>query len=80
MNIFDFLYSIVLDDLFRWQNLKEYNPRLTALRAIGEKYRDRSEVLDLLLDRSQKEPDDRLREYAQEQLVIWRARTVYWDR
>jgi hypothetical protein len=37
---------------------------------------DRSEVLDLLLDRSKNGIDEQVREYAEEQLVIWRSRSI----
>jgi HEAT repeats len=76
-NIFDFLYCIVLDDPFQRQNPAEYeyNPRLTALRAVIKNYRDRSEVLDLLLDRSKNDPDEQVRKYAEEQLVKWRSKS-----
>ena len=79
LSIFDFLHSVLLDDIFK-QNFKAYNPRLTVLKAIDDKYRDRSEVINLLLDRSQNDSDNWVREYAQKQLVIWRNRKVYWHR
>ena len=52
------------------------NPRQAALKAIVEDYPDRPEVLDLLLDRSQNDPDEQVRKYAEEQLIIWRTRTL----
>jgi hypothetical protein len=73
-NIFDFLYCLVLDDPFQRQNPNEYNPRLTALRAIIKNYRDRPEVLDLLLDRSKNDPDEQVRKFAEKELLIWRSR------
>jgi hypothetical protein len=55
---------------------EKINPHQAALEAILKNYPDRSEVLNLLLDRSQNDPDEQVRKYAEEQLVIWRARTA----
>jgi HEAT repeats len=74
-NIFNFLYSLAVDDPFQRQNSSEFNPRLTALRAVVKNYRDRSEVLDLLLDRSKNDPDEQVRKYAEEELVKWRSKS-----
>ncbi len=68
--ILGFLYDIV-------QNRgAEINPQQAALETIIKTYPDRPEVLDLLVDRSQHDPDKQIRKYAEEQLVIWRARTA----
>ncbi|WP_310483032.1 hypothetical protein [Chamaesiphon sp. VAR_48_metabat_403] len=42
------------------------NPRQAALKAIVEDYPDRSK----------NDPDEQVRKFAEEQLVIWRARTA----
>jgi hypothetical protein len=68
--ILDFLYNLDRDSDER------INPRQAALKAIVENYPDRPEVLNLLLDRSNNDPDEQVRKYAEEQLVIWRARTA----
>ncbi len=74
--MFEFLYNCVIQDPFDREYYFEDNPRQTTLKAIIENYPDRSEVLDLLVDRSQNDPDEQVRKYAEEQLVIWRARTA----
>ncbi|WP_295619954.1 hypothetical protein [Chamaesiphon sp. GL140_3_metabinner_50] len=67
----------MIDDPFQRQHLTEYeyNPRLTALKAIIKNYPDRSEVLDLLVDRSKNDPDKQVRKYVEEELVKWRSRS-----
>jgi hypothetical protein len=52
------------------------NFRQAALKAIIKNYPDRSEVLDLLLNRAKNDTDEQVREYAEEQLVIWRSRSI----
>jgi hypothetical protein len=75
--MFEFLCNIAIQDPFQHEGSHhDDNPRLIALEYILKNYPDRSEVLDLLLDRSQNDPDDRVRKYAEEQLVIWRAKTA----
>jgi hypothetical protein len=74
--MFKFLWDIVIGNPFQRKDFLEENHRLIGLKAITENYPDRSEVLDLLLDRSQNDPDEQVRKYAEEQLVLWRARTA----
>ncbi len=62
------LYSLAQD------NNSGINHRQAALKAIFENYPDQCEVLDLLLDRSKNDPDEQVRKFAEEQLVIWRSR------
>jgi HEAT repeats len=50
--------------------------RRIPIRAITQNYPDRSEVLDLLLDRSKNDPDEQVRKFAEEQLTIWRSRST----
>jgi hypothetical protein len=69
LEMLEFFYNIAQS------NDRGINPSQAALKAIIENYPDRPELLDLLLDRSQNDPDDRVRKYAEKQLVIWRART-----
>ena len=66
--ILEFLYNLDQDSDERM------NPRQAALEAIVKDYPDRSEVLDLLLDRSNNDPDEQVRKFAEEQLVLWKAR------
>jgi hypothetical protein len=74
--MFDFLCGIAIQDRHESQDDPDENPRQVALEGIIKNYPDRSEVLELLLDRSQNDPDEQVRKFADEQLVIWRARTV----
>jgi hypothetical protein len=68
--LIDLLYNLIQD------SDGEITPHQAVLQTIVENYPDRSEVLDLLLDRSKNDPDEQVRKYAKEQLVIWRARTA----
>jgi HEAT repeats len=72
--MFDFLCGIAIQDRHGIQDDPDENPRKAALEGIVKNYPDRSEVLDLLLDRSKNDPDKQVRKYAEKQLVIWRAR------
>jgi NACHT domain len=74
--IFEFLCKIALYDSFDRKHLFENNPRQAALEGMIENYSDRSEVLDLLIDRSNNDPDDQVRKFAQEKLVKWRSLSV----
>jgi DNA-binding Xre family transcriptional regulator len=68
LQMFEFLHNLAQD------NNRGTNPRLAALKAIVESYSDRSEVPNLLLDRSNNDPDEQVRKFAEEQLTIWRSR------
>jgi HEAT repeats/NACHT domain len=74
--MFKFLGDRAVSDSFQREYDFETNPRQFTLKAIIKNYPDRSEVLDLLVDRSQNDPDEQVRKFAEEQLVIWRARTA----
>jgi predicted NACHT family NTPase len=54
--------------------------RLGGIEALAEGWKDyplsEPEVLDLLLDRSKNDPDEQVRKFAEEQLVIWRSRSI----
>lgn len=50
--------------------------RTIVLRSIVENYLDRPGAIDLLVDRSNKDPDEKVRKFAEEQLVIWRSRSI----
>jgi hypothetical protein len=66
--MFEFLYNLAQVS-YRGMNFRQ-----AALKAIIKNYPDRPEVLDLLLDRSKNDPNEQVRKFAEEQLVIWRAR------
>jgi energy-coupling factor transporter ATP-binding protein EcfA2 len=70
LKIAEFLYDLAQD------NSSEVNHRQAALKAIVENYSDQPEVIDLLVDRSQNDPDEQVRKFAKEQLVIWRSRSI----
>jgi NACHT domain len=72
--LFDLLYVISFQNTPNQMYGLEDNLRQTALKAIIKSYPDRSEVLDLLLDRSKNDPDEQVRKFAEEQLAIWRSR------
>ncbi len=70
-DIFEFLVNCAVNDPFvRSENKYEifYNPRHTALEKIIEYFPDRPETKDLLIDRSQNDPDEQVRKYAQQAL------------
>jgi HEAT repeats/NACHT domain len=67
--VFDFLCNLACSSpLNKFRGL--------PIRAIIQNYPDRSEVLDLLVDRSKNDPDEQVRKYAEEQLIIWRSRSI----
>jgi HEAT repeats/NACHT domain len=72
--ILDLVYDLTIKNSFQREYHWENTYCQFVLEAIAENYPDRSEVLDLLLDRSKNDPDEQVRKYAEEQLVIWRAR------
>jgi HEAT repeats/NACHT domain len=72
--MFEFLCDLAVGDSFQRKYNFEKNPRQFALQAIIENYPDRSEVLDLLLDRFNNDSDEQVRKFAEEQLVLWKAR------
>jgi hypothetical protein len=75
--MFKFLCNLTISDSFKRKNFSENNPRQVALKAIVKNYPDRSEVLDLLLDRSKNDPDEQVRKFAEEQLAIWQSRLTF---
>jgi hypothetical protein len=70
LGIFDLLCQVVTQDPYQrkkdWQN----NPRQTALDGLLTNYPTHPKTLELLRDRAANDPDEQLREWAQEQLDI----------
>lgn len=64
---FDFLVSI---SLFDSSKDSELNPRMVALEGLYSHYSNQPKTLELLCDRAVNDPDEQLREWAQEQLKI----------
>jgi HEAT repeats/NACHT domain len=54
--------------------------RIGVIEALTEGWKDhplsKPEVLDLLIDRSNNDPDEQVRKFAGEQLTIWRSRSI----
>jgi len=74
--LFNFLFDRAVNDPFERPhllNLKEdlgLNPRVTALKALLTHYYNYPKTLELLRDRATNDPDEQLREWAQEQLKM----------
>ena len=84
-DLFDFFYKRSIDDSFKrgdgytsdphnrkfkWQN----NPRQTAMEALLTHYLAHPKTIELLRDRAINDPDEQLREWAQQQLKIQDAK------
>lgn len=69
--IFELLANCAVNDPFvrsKDENKYEINPRQTALEAIMKYFPHHSQTKNLLSDRGQNDPDERVREFAQEAL------------
>ncbi|NJO41317.1 MAG: NACHT domain-containing protein [Cyanobacteria bacterium RU_5_0] len=66
--VFELLCEIVVQDPFQREGARQFNPRQTALEALLTHYPAHPKILELLLDRAFNDPDEQLREWAQEQL------------
>ena len=67
---FEFLLNCTLHDPFKRDDKRYTNPRKTALEGILTYYPTHPETLELLSDRATNDPDEQLREWAQEQLKM----------
>lgn len=63
------VYQCAKNDPFKRDNDWDSNPRQTALEAIVQYYPNHSDTLDLLQDRVVNDPDPKVREIAQQQIV-----------
>ncbi len=77
-SLFEFFSDIAANDPFKptvcEDELAEYletNPRQTALEAILKNYPNHPKTLPLLRDRAKNDPDEQLREFAQNKLQKW---------
>ncbi len=69
--MFEFLYSRTVEDPFeRNESFNEDNPRIAALKALLNNYPTHPKTLELLRDRAINDPDEQLREWAQQQLEM----------
>ena len=68
INLFDWFCSRVLDDPFEREEKFKGNPRQTSLSFLVGKHVGNPKTLELLRDRAINDPDEQLREWAQEQL------------
>ncbi|PZV10349.1 MAG: NTPase (NACHT family) [Leptolyngbya sp.] len=80
----DFLSNVVINDPFKREVMREagngsfihetfhgdVNPRKTALEALLTHYSTHPKTLELLRDRATNDPDEQLRQWAQEQLKV----------
>jgi hypothetical protein len=72
--MFDLLCTIAFQNALNPKYKIENVTRTIVLKSIIENYLDRPGVLDLLVDRSNNDPDEQVRKFAEEQLAIWRSR------
>jgi GTPase SAR1 family protein len=72
--ISELLYEIVLQESFLPKSVWNQNPRQNALEALLRNYSTHSKTIELLHDRAINDPDEQLREWAQEQLEIHDAK------
>jgi len=80
--MFDFLYETSLKDPYPFvrEHDSNRNPRLRALKAILTYYSTHPKTWELLRDRATNDPDEQLREWAQEQLKMQNAKSKMEDR
>ncbi|OUL20708.1 NTPase [Nostoc sp. 106C] len=71
--IFEFLHDCTVTDSFKHPSYW-LNPRRVALAFIIEQFPQHPQTLPLLLDRAENDPDEKLREFAQNKLRKWGAR------
>ena len=68
LNFFEIACSRILADPFNRKYYFQINPRKIALKALTTHYSTNPKTLELLRDRAANDPDEQLREWAQEQL------------
>lgn len=67
--MFEFLCDIAINDPFERKYNYQDNPRLAALEAIIEQYPNQYKTLPLLRNRAENDPDEQVREFANQKLV-----------
>jgi len=68
LSIFESFLKIVVNDSFNREESWQINPRQTALEALLNYYPEQPKVFEILKDRALNDPDEQLREWAQQQL------------
>ena len=66
--VFNFLCERLILDPFVREHTSNRNPRLRAIEALLEHYPTHTKTLEILNDRALNDPDDQLRQWAQDQL------------
>lgn len=66
--VFDLLCIAIAQDQFRRENETQWNPRKVMLEALLTHYPTHSKTIELLHDRAINDPDEQLREWAQQQV------------
>ncbi len=69
LQTFDFLCDLAIRDPFKRENKYQENPRQTALEGILKYYSDKPQTLELLKTVSNSDPDEKLKEFAKEELA-----------
>jgi len=68
--VFEFLCDRAVDDPFVRKHESNRNPRLRAINALRTHYPTHPKTIELLRDRAINDPDEQLRQWAQEQLEM----------
>ncbi|MGF1939377.1 MAG: HEAT repeat domain-containing protein [Nostoc sp. ChiQUE02] len=66
--LFDIYYNCAVDDSFEREEEDETNPRHIALEIIIKQFPQHDQTLPLLRDRTENDPDEQVREFAQKKL------------
>lgn len=66
--MFEFLCDRAVHDPFQRKYDWETNPRQVALQAIIQQYPEHPHTLQLLCDRAENDPDEKVREFAKKKL------------
>jgi len=66
----ELFFERVLEDPFEREDKTQNNPRMTALKVIYKHYPNHPRTLPVMYDRVANDPDEQLREWAQEQLKM----------
>ncbi|MEH2452832.1 NACHT domain-containing protein [Nostoc sp.] len=69
--LFEIYYNCVVNDPFERKQDYETNPRRVALEIIIKQFPQHHQTLSLLRDKAENDPDEQVREFAQEKLKQW---------
>ncbi|MFH7031104.1 MAG: HEAT repeat domain-containing protein, partial [Heteroscytonema crispum UTEX LB 1556] len=72
-DLFDVYYNCAVNDPYKGSHdsFLSFNPRRIALEIIIKQFPQHSQTLPLLRDRAENDPDEKVREYAQQKLKQW---------